>query len=1478
MRIILCFFSLLLTYTTIFAQSCKYTQDHNSNIGSTHVSCAYNFSNSCINLTANFPTIKDSYTYSQPQQITYNPIGNYNEGTALNANDDDRYIKQINFTELGGEQPFLFHFYGSLKSSLVISTNGIISFNNNITEGDFSTPDANNYSLPSVYLPQDAIYGIFQDLEFSNTNDSEIYYNLIGEYPCRKLIINYYKGRLSGTYLTSTFQIVLNERTGIIEINIDSKPLAASSMRFKNALVGINGNSTNGIAAPNRNTGNWQATNESYIFTPNGNTLSPTNYKWTNNINNTITNSPNVNVCNIVPSIYTATARYTNQNGEAFSITQNHPITFDNGYPLPKNYSEVICNTATPLQQSRFYSNINSQTNHSLFRYKFYLNNTDAQNNNTNFIPINQNLQAGQTYYVRIENASNSSCFKIAILQLRSQIEFPTHVEICDAGNDRTQEYVLTGLNCQLFNNVSNASNIRYFIDGQTTPSTTAILTANTRIRVQYNLPGCTNLMSSDIRVNFIDGPNLLMQELNFESYEHIFDIITNNNPIYEEPFIWKEELEELRIILSNDENITNIKAFTNLNDAINNRNVQNRLKEGLAINDYRYILYLRIENESEDCRGFCYNILPVNARIKFKRIILNINDTDPDNPVDDPTKYDEEVANIYLCANDEYEVNLITDMRRIFNLTSTNYSWNDFEITFHRNYGTANNLENEGIEPIQQISGNGATFYVRLVIPYIGEIDPENSPRQKYIVKPLVYTLTPTTPLIDKIDVCVDYTINEKLITLSNYFSKLLPTNILNLNPTPIIEFYSDQNATNQITQLNATRNYQRIWVKIKFQQTDNNCEQINPLDIRLIANEGILKSVHEVNITCDNNNDQQENVDLSDYITEFVQTPENYSVKYFRNYNATTNVFSNEITNYNNFTFNQNTTIYVQLIQNNTGNNCYQKLEIKLNYNINQIPQINLEDKANLLLCNEANQTHVIFNLENAITQLYLRTNNPEISTFITSIKYYENIADATLGNNNTIANPQTYQLLATTPDHTIYIRFESTYGCFSIAPIHLSIIGIIKLKNNISVNVCDQNLDGIYDFNFREWINNLTQDSETDNDLLTDPITNRLANYRIYLTQTDYNNGTFLTPEQEINFILNPLIHTTFIIEAIVEGGCQDHILVRFNYATPIQYNYQITPICDDLNNGFELIDLTQFESNFTNSTFKYYRNLNDLNNNLNEIESSSNYNFDETLGDTIYFKIFQNGNLCPDLGTIQIKLNKVPYITIDDILICPETEITITPNDTEWEITNYNWEDANGNSISNERIITLSEPGIYRLTLTSANGCTYTEEFEINHYDLPTFVEISFQQNSATIIASGNGTILYSIDNINWQTSNIFDDLLPGIHNFYVKIENENCVVGPFDGVIPNIPNTISPNGDSINDFWVIKNLHVFNGQSAKLEIFDRFGFKLFSQESSTEFNWNGKKDGKPLPSTSYWYIIELPDGRKYTGYINVINKY
>jgi len=193
------------------------------------------------------------------------------------------------------------------------------------------------------------------------------------------------------------------------------------------------------------------------------------------------------------------------------------------------------------------------------------------------------------------------------------------------------------------------------------------------------------------------------------------------------------------------------------------------------------------------------------------------------------------------------------------------------------------------------------------------------------------------------------------------------------------------------------------------------------------------------------------------------------------------------------------------------------------------------------------------------------------------------------------------------------------------------------------------------------------------------------------------------------------------------------------------------------------------------------------------------------------------------------------------------------------------------------ISNENKITLNEVGNYRLVLTATNGCTFTEEFEISHFDLPIIEEIIFQQNSATVIASGNRSILYSMNAIDWQSSSTFTDLTNGLHQFYIKYTDENCIVGPYEGIIPIIHNTISPNGDGMNDLWIIRDLHVFNGQMAKLEIFDRFGKRLFQQESNTQLIWDGKKDGKPLPSSSYWYTIDLPDGRKYTGYINVLNK-
>jgi gliding motility-associated-like protein len=81
----------------------------------------------------------------------------------------------------------------------------------------------------------------------------------------------------------------------------------------------------------------------------------------------------------------------------------------------------------------------------------------------------------------------------------------------------------------------------------------------------------------------------------------------------------------------------------------------------------------------------------------------------------------------------------------------------------------------------------------------------------------------------------------------------------------------------------------------------------------------------------------------------------------------------------------------------------------------------------------------------------------------------------------------------------------------------------------------------------------------------------------------------------------------------------------------------------------------------------------------------------------------------------------------------------------------------------------------------------------------------------------------------------------------------------------------IPNYFTPNGDGYHDYWNMEGL----GQrtNAKILIFDRFG-KLIKQVSPQSEGWDGTYAGNPLPSTDYWYSIELTDGRVLKGHFTL----
>lgn len=85
----------------------------------------------------------------------------------------------------------------------------------------------------------------------------------------------------------------------------------------------------------------------------------------------------------------------------------------------------------------------------------------------------------------------------------------------------------------------------------------------------------------------------------------------------------------------------------------------------------------------------------------------------------------------------------------------------------------------------------------------------------------------------------------------------------------------------------------------------------------------------------------------------------------------------------------------------------------------------------------------------------------------------------------------------------------------------------------------------------------------------------------------------------------------------------------------------------------------------------------------------------------------------------------------------------------------------------------------------------------------------------------------------------------------------------------------IPSTIvSPNGDGVNDTWVIGNIDLY--PDATVSIYDRYGRSLLVVDKYMD-EWDGvDRYGRNLPSDDYWYEVDIPSiDRVYTGHFTLI---
>lgn len=188
------------------------------------------------------------------------------------------------------------------------------------------------------------------------------------------------------------------------------------------------------------------------------------------------------------------------------------------------------------------------------------------------------------------------------------------------------------------------------------------------------------------------------------------------------------------------------------------------------------------------------------------------------------------------------------------------------------------------------------------------------------------------------------------------------------------------------------------------------------------------------------------------------------------------------------------------------------------------------------------------------------------------------------------------------------------------------------------------------------------------------------------------------------------------------------------------------------------------------------------------------------------------------------------------------------------------------------------ITVTEAGNYTLTATNSStaiSCNTVRTVTVSISASPRITDIEIDEpqlnNTVTVITDAEGEFEYSIDNGEYQTSNVFTNVLPGEHSISMR-DFFGCGEVNEQIIVVGFMSHFSPNGDNVNESWYVESLESLN--SPVVTIFDRYG-KLLTQLTPNSPEWDGTFNGLPLPASDYWFKLSFvnQDGvRTYAKYI------
>jgi gliding motility-associated-like protein len=242
----------------------------------------------------------------------------------------------------------------------------------------------------------------------------------------------------------------------------------------------------------------------------------------------------------------------------------------------------------------------------------------------------------------------------------------------------------------------------------------------------------------------------------------------------------------------------------------------------------------------------------------------------------------------------------------------------------------------------------------------------------------------------------------------------------------------------------------------------------------------------------------------------------------------------------------------------------------------------------------------------------------------------------------------------------------------------------------------------------------------------------------------------------------------------------------------------------------------------------------------------------------------------------VGSDEIVVTFDPYPDLelgDDQTVCPYDTATITSNIIDADT--YTWEINGVTDANTTDTLTINGTGSYDVVLTIIRGtCTVSDSVHIEILTPVTVVSTPIFYGELDIVASGGlPAYQYSLDGVNYQSSNHFSNLPDADYVVYVKDSN-GCIYDFPPVHVTNLifPHFFTPNGDGYNDTWRIEKAE--NTPDASISIYDRYGKTLKIMHTGLDEYWNGTFNNKPLPADDYWFSLILKTGKIYKGHFSL----